>query len=124
MREIKFRVPHYNRDTGKFDHFSYWGRGIIGSEFCSPSMTNFTNPKEDEQFTGLKDKNGVEIYHNDLIKDQFGFMKRVESYFSEFILMDHDVSYKLMDYIKMVVPGIASNLEVIGNVHQNPELLK
>jgi hypothetical protein len=108
MREVKYRA--WNKITKCFFIWDI-AMGFKGTDSVW---------EDPEQFTGLRDKNGREIYHNDLVKDQYGFTKKVESYFSSFILIDHDVSYQLHDYAKMDVPGIASNLEVIGNIHEVP----
>lgn len=66
MREIKFRVPHYTFDE-KFVRFSYWGR-LKRGEFASPAMISDAPLKTaDEQYTGLHDKNGKEIYEGDIV---------------------------------------------------------
>ncbi|MCO4539992.1 hypothetical protein Si099_01818 [Streptococcus infantarius subsp. infantarius] len=77
------------------------------------------------QFTGLKDKNGKEIFDGDIIKFTLtnGFNYVVDE--------DGSVTYKLGAFY--VVNGLAeylisdintNEIEVIGNIYETPELLK
>lgn len=61
------------------------------------------------QFTGLLDKNGKEIYECDITKSDFGYSGVVE--------LD-SIHYA---HGECTVSG---NIEVIGNIYENPELLK
>lgn len=66
------------------------------------------------QFAGLTDKNGVEIYYDDIYLCGILKINRVVSKLT--------VAHWIIDMDKMNDPS--SFVEVIGNIHQSPELLE
>ena len=109
MREVKFRMF----DT--LDKEFMNGSRVLESRI---SDLNKEGRFIYQQWTGLKDKNGKDIYISDLVKNQDGNIYEV-------IINDF-----------MQIPVIDSELgqgalfnhhyqcEVIGNIYENPELLK
>ena len=74
------------------------------------------------QYTGLHDKNGKEIYGDDIIKDPEGALFIVTWDYHNpgfFLKSTEDDEYNVeMIYI------LNNDVEVIGNIYENPELLK
>ncbi|QHZ59878.1 YopX-like protein [Alteromonas phage vB_AmeM_PT11-V22] len=98
MREIKFR-----QYTGKLG-MEYFGLDDIGvAEGMVDPMPCVM------QYTGLKDKNGVELYEGDLYL-HWGDIVRADY---------HSVIYDNMQYTLL-----DGDFEIIGNTYENPELLE
>jgi hypothetical protein len=72
------------------------------------------------QFTGLKDKNEKEIYEGDVVK----ISEDLKQWKGKTIMV---VEYCVCTFTPLeVVFGVGNrdNIEVIGNIYENPELLK
>ena len=123
MREIKFRAWH----KGKKIMGNVLGIDILHKEifFSNEDVdcyehVDFKNI-ELMQYTGLKDKNGKEIYEGDILFESFGekYYKVVfenGSFRAEFEGDFEEHSFDLIDVV-------AQGYEVVGNIYRNPELL-
>ena len=69
------------------------------------------------QSTGLKDKNGTEIFEGDVVKCN-GLLGTIESFKAMWICS----FMKYNNYQK--VGFFAQEIEVVGNIYENPELLE
>lgn len=109
-----------------FDAHGIWTNELIDDE--SDGNFIFFDDVELMQSTGLIDKNGVEIYEGDIVALKYPYDKRIKT--KGIIVWD---SYKPCFGISMIETTeryelyriTARNyLTVIGNVHQNSELLE
>ena len=102
----------------------------------------FTKNFELLQWTGLKDANGIEIYEGDIVRilytdwpsnpapnnEGLEEYKKSISNIGEVVYSNlfGDAQYEIaiQDFRGPIAPGPHGEIEVIGNIYENPELLK
>lgn len=130
-REIKFRI--WNDYDKKMIHWNELLEKNLANIFTIPSYNKWLM-----QYIGLHDKNGKEIYEGDIVKAYFkrgawkyndknycGYKSgKVQYCVDGFILYIENYKEKIYPLSSFVNNnGNINELEVIGNIYDNPELL-
>ena len=127
MREIKFRG--FNGNPSVKGKFIYGDLIRFGDDLEYTAITPHQEMAYDEypvkaetvgQYTGLKDKNGKEIYEGDITNNgiiRFGRIEEINGI--GFYLESHFSRNVFGELFRFTTP-----FEVIGNIYENPELLE
>jgi len=134
-REIKFRA---------WDKAAHKMRGVLGLQdlFTIRSDGQYHEDYKVMQFTGLKDKNDVDIFEGDIIRWGLGFTDYDTENWHRYAVVEinPDIQFKIVYYVdsntnkKMPTDNhifqyarfaydTERHVEVIGNRFENPELL-
>ena len=108
---IKFRCwtgKHFIEDDFLISPEGWVGEMRSSGAYNSIDYVYWVNTWIINQFTGIKDKHGKEVYENDIIAADWGFEGLVE--------------WDKIIYAKIECT-LSNNIEVIGNLYETPELL-
>lgn len=132
MRDIKFRAW-----DKLLEQMIYQGHRSLAHYFSA----SITEDSPLMQYTGLKDKNGKEIYEGDVVHDVYyrdngwndwkveskGYVKFINGSFCLICTSDIDGSDMYDELYKRMNPNdtkAIGSVEVIGNIYENPDLLQ
>lgn len=138
MREILFRGKC--NEVSKYN--GQWIEGFYGEDDGKPIIARstdlgligyFCEPDSIGQYTGLTDKNGRKIFEGDILKIIHKYQSPFDDDTKEYTDITTDVvffddeglcfSYGKSPFL-CVVDNVTAEYEVVGNIHDNPELLE
>lgn len=123
MREIIFRGKTEKGEWvyGDLLHPDLYGNGYSIEDFTKGKNNCFdVIPETVGQYTGLTDKNGKRIFEGDIIRENYGY-GAYDDFCVEFCLGGFNMIYIQTNKGKYAWYG--ENGEVVGNKHDNPELI-
>lgn len=128
MREIKFRVWDLLSSKFRLDVVVTLDGKVFETQSAGNEINDYTNQSDFilMQYTGLKDKNGVEIYEGDIVNALYEYdvwdetKRKVTEVVKLKLSTNLDTEYtggpeEVLHY---------SDIEVIGNIYENQDLLR
>lgn len=121
----KYRAWHKTWDElGKVKRIRFDGEGNVTTVLFEGKFLGVNTPIDEiklMQSTGLKDKNGKEIFEGDVLGTKDGLLNGVVEYRSDLGMWTNSlISYNNFERLC----NVAGGREIIGNVYENQELLE
>jgi len=126
-RELKFRNMQEDKETKEISFYYYTLEELWGEDSWQGELPYIVI--DIEQYTGLKDKNGKEIYEGDILRSDYrGITTEISIGLSKYIGCGIDLYGVISKSIippKKPEPFMMSSgrqdWEVIGNIHEEPK---
>lgn len=123
MREILFRGKRVDNGEWVYGHYCRYGytdkeKDYIIPHYASDLYAFEVIPKTVGQYTGLTDKNGTKIFEGDIVK---WFSRKYTVVYKDGRFIGEKEHFIGVDEYEFI--NLYGSLEVIGNIHDNPELL-
>ena len=135
MRQILFRG--FNRKNNKWLYGYYFvnrGQHFICPEGVQNPLASWEDFVVEEEsvgeWTGLKDKNGKEIWEGDIVGFPISLFYELDDDDDEFVTAKISFTYGSFAVIyrggieKIFLQDLCDEIEVVGNTYQNKEILK
>lgn len=134
MREIKFRGKRIKNGEWVYGSLVQWPNGaaaiLASKDGYSAVWKQIVNPDTVGQYTGLKDRNGTDVWEGDIVKTPlldpiFGDV--LSDAFDNVAISFHNGSFVVAYYNgrhKIYLQDLYDKIEVIGNIYDNPDLLE
>ena len=123
-------IPRYRawkksgKELGRVGQITFELDGSVSHVLFKGKFLDFNVPINEielMQSTGLKDKNGNEIFEGDILGTKDGLLNGVVEYRSNLGMWTNSlISYNNFERLC----NVAGNREIIGNIYENPELLE
>ena len=137
MREILFRAKLINNNQWVEGYYVHTKRHhciiadciddsyVVYGHYANNVVMEVVDPATVSQYTGLKDKNDKRIFEGNVVKwnDKVGYIAFDCGCFCVKYLMSHCLN-RNSPAIDIVFHEYPNEIEVIGNIHDNPELLE
>lgn len=147
MREIKFRGKSISSKEWVKGNYcvdeEFYDNGGIGCNYregmqeihyiINGKIVDIVYPESVGQYTGLKDKNGIEIYEGDIIKAEHDNFHDGEEenrpeykpWIGEIVFLDGHYSIETKEEYSPAIFNIRiKSIEIVGNIYDNKELME